>query len=302
MCTAIKYNCLFGRNLDLWCSFGESVVVTPRNYINNRYAMIGMAAVRNDYPLYYEASNEKGLGMAGLNFPGNAVYYPESKDKNNIPPYELIPYILGSCDSTDEAEKVLYDINIVKKEFSPELPLSPLHWIIADSKRSIVAETTKNGMRVYNNPINVLTNSPAFDIQKLNLCNYRKLSPTQPKNRFSHRLELPLYSNGMGAIGLPGDCSSMSRFVRAAFFLHNSPSEDSKKEQLSHFFRLLVSVSMPKGSVLLPDGTYEYTRYSSCCDLESGIYYYISYHDLGVRSIRLCDNDLDSDRLILTKL
>lgn len=83
MCTAITWNGYFGRNLDLWYSYGESVVITPRNYpfsfrlageMAHHYALIGIAHVADGVPLYYEATNEKGLSVAGLNFPGNACY------------------------------------------------------------------------------------------------------------------------------------------------------------------------------------------------------------------------------------
>ena len=106
MCTAVAYKTkdhYFGRNLDLEYSYHETVTITPRNYhfrfrntedMEKHYAIIGMAYVLDYYPLYYDATNEKGLSIAALNFPDNAVYQPEKRDKVNVASYELIPWIL----------------------------------------------------------------------------------------------------------------------------------------------------------------------------------------------------------------
>ena len=119
MCTAITYykkSHYFGRNLDLEYSYKETVTITPRNYpfkfrqvkeISNHYALIGMAYVESDYPLYYDAINECGLGMAGLNFPGNAYYNDLLANKNNLAPFEFIPYILSQCKDIEEAKELL---------------------------------------------------------------------------------------------------------------------------------------------------------------------------------------------------
>lgn len=272
MCTAIKYDNCFGRNLDLWCRYDSSVIITKAGKLGNKYPILGMAVVADDYPLYFEGMNDRGLAMAGLNFPGNAVYYPEDKTKNNIAPFELIPYIIGNFESISEVREELKSINILNRPFSEKLPLSPLHWMISDRSGSIVLESTAEGMKIYDDPADVLTNNPTFDIQSFNLDNYKRLSNRGQKGD---------HSLGMGALGLPGDLSSMSRFVRAHFHLQNSP----KGLGVSHFFHLLYSVAMPKGSVLTPEGSEEYTQYTCCCDLENSKYYYTTYDDLNVRCI-----------------
>lgn len=291
MCTSIKYESCFGRNLDIWCSYNEEITVTPRNYINNRYAMIGVAMVIDSYPLYYEAMNEAGLAMAGLNFPGNAVYYPKKEGKRNLAPFELIPYIIGNFTCVADVKKELCNINIEDRAFSPDMPLTPLHWMISDKECSVVLETTEKGMQIYDNDIGVMTNNPTFDIQCFNLNNYINLTNKHPENRFPN--DLKTYSLGMGALGLPGDLSSMSRFVRAAFHLGNSRTG----EGVGHFMRLLDSVSMPRGSVILEDGRAEYTLYSCCCELETGRYYYKGYEDLCITCVNINDYDLDANEL-----
>ena len=192
MCTAISFKTkdhYFGRNLDLEYSYEESVTITPRNFsfhfrkereFKKHYAMIGMALVVDDYPLYFDAANEKGLCMAGLNFLNNAVYHPENKEKINITPFELIPYILGICKNVSEVRCLLSEINIVNINFSEELPLSPLHWIISDRHSSITVESTKEGVKIYDNPYGVLTNNPPFDFHLHNLTQYLNLTREEP--------------------------------------------------------------------------------------------------------------------------
>ncbi len=313
MCTAITYatkDHYFGRNLDLQFSYNETVTITPRNYIFNfrkmgalvnHYAIIGMAYVTDDYPLYYDATNEKGLSIAGLNFPENADYKPYSEDKDNVTPFELIPWILGQCSTVNEAELLLKRINLLNENFSDKLPLSPLHWIIADKERSITLESVKEGINIYDNPVGVLTNNPTFEHQIFNLNNYMHLSSEQPQNTFSgstHPLELELYSNGMGGLGLPGDTSSMSRFVKATFVKLNSVSGDSETESVNQFFHILKSVEMQNGIVHMGKDLYEKTIYSSCCNVDKGIYYYTTYENSQVCAIDMHKEKLDGNKLV----
>ncbi len=310
MCTAITYttdNHYFGRNLDLEYSYKETITIVPRNYefkfrkvenINNHYAIIGMAYVTNDYPLYYDAINEKGLGIAGLNFPSNADYKEIELGKNNIAPFEFIPYILSQCSNIEETKKILENINIVKINFSDELPVSPLHWIIADKEKSITVESVKDGLKIYDNPVGVLTNNPTFDIHLFNLNNYISLSTEQPINSFSKDLNLETYSRGMGAIGLPGDLSSASRFVKATFTKMNSKSGNSESESISQFFHILESVYQQRGCVHMGEGMYEITIYSSCCNMDKGIYYYTTYENNQITGIDMNKENLDSSELI----
>ena len=310
MCTAITYNTknhYFGRNLDLEYSYKETVTITPRNYefnfrevedIKNHYAIIGMAYVSDNFPLYYDAINEKGLGMAGLNFPKNADYKEIDENKNNIAPFEFIPYILSQCSNIEEARNLLRNINIAKIDFSSELPVSPLHWIISDKEKSITVESVKEGLKIYDNPVGVLTNNPTFDMQMFNLNNYMYLSTEQPINSFSPNLNLETYSRGMGGMGLPGDLSSASRFVKATFTKMNSKSGDSESESISQFFHILGSVYQQRGLVHMGEGKYEITIYSSCCNMDKGIYYYTTYENGQITGIDMNKENLDSSELI----
>lgn len=310
MCTAITYNTkdhYFGRNLDLEYSYKETVTITPRNYpfkfrkvndINEHYAIIGMAYVADNYPLYYDAINEKGLGIAGLNFPDNADYKQEDESKDNVAPFEFIPWVLSQCASIKEVKELLNKINLVDLSFSKELPVSPLHWIISDKEKSITVESVKEGLKVYDNEVGVLTNNPTFDIHMFNLNNYMNLSIEPPKNNFSKNLNLKTYSRGMGALGLPGDLSSASRFVKATFTKMNSLSGNSEKESISQFFHILSSVYQQRGCVHMGEDKYEITIYSSCCNLDKGIYYYTTYENSQITGIDINKENLDGNRLV----
>ena len=285
MCTAISYKTkdhYFGRNLDLEYSYDESITITPRQYpfrfckereFKQHYAMIGMAYIQDDYPLYYDATNEKGLSMAGLHFPGNAAYLAERKDSYNVTPFELIPWVLGQCKSVREARGLLARTNVIRIAFSKELPLTPLHFLVSDKDESIVIEPTEEGIQIKNNPAKVLTNNPPFEYQMFQLNQYMHVSKMSPINLFAKELPLEQYSRGMGGIGLPGDLSSSSRFVRAAFTKWNSVSDETEAESVNQFFHILGAVEQQKGCVQLENKEYEYTVYSSCCNTEKGIYY-----------------------------
>lgn len=258
--------------------------------------MIGMASVVEDYPLYYEATNEKGLSMAGLNFPENAVYYSYVREKDNVTPFEFVPWVLAQCACVDEAKVLLGKINLVNINFSEQLPLSPLHWLISDKKCSIVAEPLKDGLKIYDDPFEVLTNNPPFEYHYTNASNYMGLTTGHATSCFKERIPMKNYSLGMGALGLPGDYSSASRFIKALFVKENSVSEYNEKSNVNQFFHILNSVAMPKGCVKAAED-FEYTRYSSCCNADSGIYYYTTYDDLEIRAINMHDVDLNRSRL-----
>lgn len=313
MCTAIawkaKYH-YFGRNLDLEYSYNETVTITPRNYrfdfikageIKEHYAIIGMAYVVNDYPLYYDATNEKGLSMAGLSFYGNACYRDENDGKDNISPYEFIPWILCQCANINDAMKLLKKINLINIPFSEELLLTDLHWIIADKDKSIVVEPLESGLKLYENPVGVLTNNPPFEYHLQNLNNYAGVSNEYQGNNFLPKVELNEYSRGMGGFGIPGDLSSMSRFVKACFTLNNSHSENDEADNVGQFFHILGSVEQQKGCTKVKD-KYEITIYSSCCNCDLGIYYYRTYNNSRISSVKLFNENLDTDRLINFKL
>lgn len=310
MCTAATYltkDFYFGRTLDYDFSYGEELVVTPRKYpfllrqvnpIFHHYAIIGIAHLEDGVPLFYDGMNEKGLCMAGLNFVGNAVYHDPAPGKDNIATFEFIPWVLAQCATVREARRLLERVNLTPESFRKDLPPAQLHWMIADREETLVVESVRAGVMVYDNPVGVMTNNPPFPDQLFALNNFMSLSPRAPSNHFSDKLDLRTYSRGMGALGLPGDLSSQSRFVRAAFTRLNSRSDDSEEASVSQFFHILGSVDQQRGCCQLEDGSYDVTLYTSCCNADKGIYYYTTYENSQISAVDLHRCELNAGGLI----
>ncbi|MBD5390928.1 choloylglycine hydrolase family protein [bacterium] len=310
MCTAATYKTndfYFGRTLDYEHSYGEQIVITPREYpfhfrkessLLKHYAIIGMATCINDYPLYFDGCNEKGLCMAGLNFVGNACYFDFQEGKINIAQYEFIPYILSTCATVKEAKALIEKINLLNVSFSKDLSVAELHYMISDETESITIEPMKDGIKIFDNPVGVLTNNPPFDYQLFQLNNYLKISPKDPKNQFSKDINLKRYSRGMGGIGLPGDLSSSSRFVRACFVKMNSLSLPDEESSVSQFFHILNFVDQPRGCCEVTENAYEITIYTSCMNATKGIYYYTTYDNHQISAVHLHHVDLNQKELI----
>lgn len=310
MCTAATYAAgdhYFGRNLDLEYSYKEQVAVTPRNYpiklrnlpdIPSHLAIIGMAFVVGGTPLYYDGINERGLGMAGLNFPDNCDFRAPQQGRDNIASFEIIPWVLGTCTTVKQARALLANANVTDQDFAPDLPANPLHWIIADKEGSIVVEQTKSGLHVYDDPVGVLTNNPTFDVQMTMLANYRNITVEQGEDRFAPGLDLHAYSRGMGGMGLPGDLSSASRFAKAVFTRMNSKSGSGESEAVSQFFHILGSVEQQRGLCKLGEDSYEITIYSSCCNQDKGVYYYTTYENSQINAVDMHKEDLDGTQVV----
>ena len=309
MCTAVTYRTkdfYFGRTLDYEFSYQEEVTVTPRNFplqfrhmgtVERHYAMIGMAFVQQDYPLYYDAVNEKGLGMAGLNFVGNACYGELTSGRENVAVFEFIPWILAQCATVAEAKERIGKINLTAEAFSDQLPAASLHWLIADETEAITVEAMADGIHVYENPVGALTNNPPFPQQMFRLNDFMHLSSKDPVNCFGAGLELSRYSRGMGAMGLPGDLSSQSRFVRVSFVKMNSLSASTEAESVSQFFHILGSVDQQRGCCDVGGQAYEITIYTACCNATKGIYYYTTYDNHQITAVDMHKENLNGGAL-----
>lgn len=310
MCTAIYENAvrpILGRTLDLEYSYGESVVITPRLFqlrflhlppCPAHQAIVGVAYVHGGYPLYYDAMNESGLVAAALSFPESARYRHKRRGFYNLSSAELIPWLLCRCESLSEALSLLTRVNITSDPFSPELPTTPLHWIIADKERSVILETTSAGLRIHDAPVGVLSNSPPLEYQMTHLASYMRADSSPPANTLCPTVTLGHYSRGMGGLGLPGDFSSPSRFVKAVFAKSHTIHPKDSIGQISRFFHLMDTVSQPSGCSLSEDGRPIYTVYTACADLLSLKYYFTTYSCRQIRSVSLMGAPLESDRLI----
>lgn len=298
MCTAIhlRDEGLLGRTLDFEAGFGESVVFTPREFMRmgearNRYSVLGIGVLKDTSTLYFDGVNEWGLTGAALHFPGYAVYHCERDKKADVPSGLLLSFILGFCKDIGEAKDALSNISITNEKVLGMSP-SPLHWIFADKNGAITVESTKEGLRVMDNPYGVLTNSPDFNYHVTRLADYMTLRADCPENRLT-KAPLTQYSRGMGAIGLPGDFSSSSRFVRGVFVKENIRDFGGEDSGISRMMHILSSVSVPCGCVVTKEGGAVATLYTCTMDGENLTYYYNSYGNGQLRAVKLYPEDTD---------
>lgn len=314
MCTGIRFsddkgNMFFGRNLDWSTGYGEKVVVTPRGYkyksaflgeMANSPALIGMGIVAENVPLYFDCANEHGLAIAGLNFPGYAAYEQTAVEgKTNVAAYEFPLWVALNFTSVDDVEKALKDVAIVAKPINDQYPVSQLHWIIGDSKKSIVVEYTKNGMEIFKNDVDVLTNQPGYGWHHENLRNYMNLFPQMPEKVQWNNATLKPFGSGSLIRGLPGGFYSTDRFIRVAYFNTHYPTQSTEEANISRLFHSLTGVAMIDGAAEMADGSCEKTIYTGGYSTATQTYYYNTYENPAIKSVSLRDQKLDSAELIV---
>ncbi len=309
MCTAISFSAgdrYFGRTLDYECTYGERAVFVPRNFplsfraagaLKRHLAIYGTAHLAGNYPLFYEAANEKGLALAGLNFPAYARYLPPQEGKIDLAPYEFTLHLLGTCETLEEARSLLGKVNFAAIPFGENYPLSPLHYLLSDGKESLVIEPREDGLHIFENPTGALTNSPPFDYHLLRLADHMQVTSRLAENRFSERLPISPYSRGMGGMGLPGDLSSVSRFVRAVFTKENAHIYGTEAEDVGQFFHILGAVEQVDGCAQVEHG-YEKTVYTSCYNCDKLHYFYTTYGNRRITEIDWSGADREGRELL----
>ncbi|MBQ5812226.1 choloylglycine hydrolase [Candidatus Saccharibacteria bacterium] len=313
MCTGVRFsdnagNMYFGRNLDWSEGYGQRVVITPRGYKYKSAflgemggsAVIGMAIVAENVPLYFDCANEHGLGVAGLNFPGYADYAPDAVDgKTNVSAYEFPLWVALNFKTVDEAEKALKEVAIVAKPINDQYPVSQLHWIIGDTKRSIVVEYTERGMEIFENKVDILTNQPGYGWHQENLRNYMNLFSQMPKEVRWGEAKMTAFGSGSLMRGLPGGFYSTDRFVRVAYLNTHYPVQSDEASNVSRLFHTLTGVAMIDGGASMADGKFEKTVYTGGYSTASQTYYYNTYEDPAIVAVAMSDHNLDSTELIV---
>ena len=313
MCTGARFsdgegNMYFGRNLDWSTPYGQKVVVTPRGYkyksaflgeMEKSPAIIGMGIIAENTPLYFDCANENGLAIAGLNFPGYTKYETSAVDgKTNVAAYEFPLWVALNFNTVDEAEEALKNVAVIAKPINNQYPVSELHWIIGDAKRSIVVEYTDRGMEIFENDVDILTNQPGYGWHKENLRNYMNLFPQMPKEVKWSKATMTAFGSGSLLRGLPGGFYSTDRFVRVAYFNTHYPVQPDEASNVSRLFHTLTGVAMIDGGAAMADGAFEKTIYTGGYSTRTKTYYYSTYEDPAIKSVAMGDCDLDSSELI----
>lgn len=311
MCTSVRFvddknNMYFGRNLDWSFSFGEKIVYTPRDYNwqpafnaeDRNHAVIGVGIIAEDTPLYFDCANDAGLAIAGLNFPGYAQYSEDSINlTTNVAAYEFPLWVTRNFTTVDEVEEALKNVTIVAKPINDQYAVSLLHWIIADATRSIVVEYMADGMHVYNNDIDTLTNQPTFPFHRANLINYINADPKPIESVKWGNADLKAWGAGLSAHGLPGDPNSTSRFIRAAYSNAHYPTKSGEADNVTRLYKTLSSAAMVEGNSMMADGKYEKTIFTSGYSAATQTYYKNTYDDPTIVAYPVSDFDASSNQL-----
>lgn len=309
MCTGIRFNdaggkMFFGRNLDWTQGYGERVVATPPaarvpaafdrpGDPKVGHVVIGMGIVVDGIPLYFDCGNDAGLAVAGLNFPQSARYAQRAHEGSvNVAAYEFPYWIARTFSTVEEVRSALAGVNVVAKPVNDRLPVANLHWIIGDATGSIVVECMEDGIHVWEDDADVLTNEPDFGWQRTNLRNYLMLDDAEPAHVEWRGAALAPFGSGMGMQGMPGDYSGPARFVKVAFVNSHYPVQDDEAGNVTRLFRTLGSVAVPDGCAKMADGSYEKTLYTSCFSAASMTYYHATYDDPTIRAYPLSSVDL----------
>lgn len=313
MCTGVRFsdnegNMYFGRNLDWTEGYGQKVVLTPRGYKyqsaflgemeSKNGAIIGMAIVVENTPLYFDCANESGLAIAGLNFPGYAHYEKDAVEgKTNVAAYEFPLWVVMNFSTVDEVEEALKNTAIVAKPINEQFPVSELHFIIGDKDRSIVVEYTKKGMEIFKNDVDILTNQPGYAWHQENLRNYMNLEPKRPAEVKWGKQKLVPFGSGSMMRGIPGDYYSPSRFVRVAYLNTHYPVKDNEDENVIRLFHTLTGVAMIDGAAAMDSEKFEKTIYTGGYSTASKTYYYNTYDNPAIMHVSMDDYDLDKSEL-----
>lgn len=316
MCTGIRFtdksgeNMYFGRNLDWSSGYGQSVITTPRDWtwhsafegpLATKRAIIGMAIVVENMPLYFDCANEDGLAIAGLNFPGYAAFAPDAvPGKTNVAAYEFPLWVAARFSTVDEVEAALADTAIVAKQVTPEYPVAQLHWIIGDKTRSIVVEYTAAGMQVFHDGFDVLTNQPGFDYHRENVRNYMIDTPTYPQTVTWRSQQLTPWGSGTSAHGIPGDYSAPSRFVRSAYLNAHYPDQEGEADNVARLFRTLWGTSMILGAAQMDNGICERTVYTGGYSAATKTYYFTTYENPDIRSVSITEEAAGGQNLVVS--
>ncbi len=313
MCTVVSLKnvdggYLVGRNMDIEYNFNQTPIMVPRkfSYLNRatkkneetKFALLGMGTVVDNHPLFAEVQNEKGLACAALNFPDAAWQEECEQEKVNLPPYDLNLWITANFESVKEVMKNISKIALIGVPVSEKLPLPTLHWMVTDSEGdSVVIEAVNGRLNAYTNKVGVMTNAPDFGWHLTNLKNYMNISKKDIDTSSFGKYGLTALGTGTGLAGIPGDFSSVSRFVRASFLRNNLLV--GKNSSINGLFHILDNVKMVEGSVITKHGYPDITIYSSCMDLKNSRYYFKTYDNQRVRFIDLLKEDLDRKEIIM---
>ncbi len=303
---------IFARTLEFAVDIRSNVIVVPRGRDHvgatpagrpglrwrSRYGSVGMNACGQ--PVFVDGLNEKGLHVGLFYFPGYAGYQSiaAAEEDRALAPHELAGFLLGTCANVGEAVEAARDVRVGAVVFKEFGFVPPVHFIVNDaSGHAAVLEHVRGELKVHRNPLGVLTNSPTFDWHMINLSNYVNLTVSNVPPLDFDEMELQALGQGAGLLGLPGDFTPPSRFVRAAVFSRSALPVDTAREGVLQSFHILNQFDIPKGatrSVGKGKPLADYTLWTAASDLKNLRYYFRTFDNSRIRMIELKTLDPDA--------
>lgn len=267
-----------------------------------KYAVIGANTFGGQAII--DGVNEAGLSVGAFYFPGYAGYAKASAENKSmaLSSVEYPNWLLTQFATVDEVKKHFADAVIVPTAPKGWGIVPPFHYVVYDkSGKSVVIEPIKGELKIYDNPIGVVTNSPTFDWHMTNLGNYINLTPVGAAPVTVDGVKLQAFGSGSGLHGLPGDFTPPSRFVRAAVFSASAVPADNGQEGVFQVFHLLNQFDIPKGAVRDSNGNaveIEYTLATSVKDPKKVQYFLRTYDDQTIKMIDLHAFDKKATELV----
>ena len=251
-----------------------------------------------------DGMNEKGLAVGLFYHPGTAEYqqYDPARAGESMAPTDVGTYLLTTCESVDQAREALRKVRVVPV-LEPALGIvAGVHFMVTEpGGKAIVVEYLGGELRVFDAPLGVITNAPSYDWHETNLRNYINLSPVALPDRKIGDLDFRPMGAGSGMIGLPGDFTPPSRFVRAVAFAKSARPTATGEESMYEVFRVLDNFNIPLGAAEGPGhdetrGMRSSTQWTTCSDTKHRVIYYHTQHNRRVRKVQLDEIDFNSPK------
>lgn len=303
-------NYINGRSLEFAMELDSQIQLFPRNQKVfskspgknggaqwvSKYGFLGITALGMDFA--FDGLNEEGLSFGYLWLP-EITKYPDTKMKTEKPWLDFVDlcaWILGNFSNISEVKKALQTVQIWGHEV-PHLGVPPVHAAIHDAEgNNLVIEFINGAMKIYDNPISVLTNAPAFEWHLTNLQNYLHLDAKNVENARFRNSEIHTPGEGSGFIGIPGDWTPPSRFVKMVTYLRFAQMPANSNEGVNLTEHLLNTVDIPLGEVRNEKGEFDYTQWVAIKDLNQKVFYFRSYKNLALKKIELKKLDFSKEK------
>lgn len=324
MCTGIRLSAsdnsvIHARTMEFAVDVESNVIVSPRGFARKgttldgkaglawktKYANVGANAL--GMPIVVDGLNEMGLAIGLFYFPGYAGYmaYDPAKADKTLAPWELGSWILDNCASVSQVRRAIGDVVVADVVLEQWKFVPPVHFVVHDvTGESIVIEYVGGKLNIHENPLGVMSNSPTFDWHMTNLNNYVNFSMTNAPAQEIGGVPLIAFGQGSGMLGLPGDFTPPSRFVRAAAFSHSVLPSKTGRDAVIQAFHILNQFDIPKGAArdhekdehgnVLAD----YTIWTSASDLKAKQFHFRTYENSQIRMVDLTKVDLDAKDLV----